>query len=203
MALERHCDRDDNAINLIAVELREGTLYFKDDLESDVFTKCEDSKDSVLRNQKHQVLMMTSEDTAVFETMTQVEIEGNAPQTKFVIQTYKESTPRGYAVAIMVRNKNETYILSCQGKALKFQKGTFPPCIDSDVSDLIFYQKKVKGHEKMQFESSLYQKCFLACEKESKSGHFKLVLKEVCQEEDGVTLFTVKNFLEKKDIKPL
>ncbi|XP_044522250.1 interleukin-18-like [Gracilinanus agilis] len=194
MALETHCDQDTNAINLIAMELRDGTLYFKveddDHLESDDFSKAENSKNIILRNLDNQVLMLTKEDTAVFEHMTQKEIEGNAPQTKFIIQTYKESNPRGLAVAILVRDKKQIYTLSCQGKELQFQAGTSPHLINSDASDVIFYQKSVKGHKKMQFESSLYQKYFLACEKEE-SGYYKLILKKVCQEEDNVTLFTV------------
>ncbi|XP_036602224.1 interleukin-18 isoform X2 [Trichosurus vulpecula] len=190
------CDPEDNAINLIEMEFQDGTLYFKaeddDLLESDSFHKFEDPRNAILRNLNNQVLMKRSGmDVAVLEDMVDSEIQANAPQTIFIIQAYKETVPNGLAIAILVRNKNQIYSLSCQNKELQFKEGPAPNHIASTASDFIFYQKKVIGHEKMQFESSLYPGYFLACEKEQQ-GYFKLVLKEGCQEEDKFMMFIVQ-----------
>ncbi|XP_068936499.1 interleukin-18 isoform X2 [Petaurus breviceps papuanus] len=192
MADEMYCDPDDNAINLIEIEFRDGTLYFKDHLESDDFHKLEDPKNAILRNLNNQVLMKRSGmDLAVLEDMTDYEIQENAPHTIFIIQAYKETVPSGLAIAILVRSKNQIYSLSCQNKELQFKEGPAPNHIASTRSDFIFYQKKVIGHEKMQFESSLYPGYFLACEKEQQ-GYFKLVLKEGSQEDDKLMMFIVQ-----------
>ncbi|XP_072467209.1 interleukin-18-like [Notamacropus eugenii] len=196
MADEMYCDLGDNAINLIETEFRDGTLYFKaeddDCLQSDDFRKLENPKNVILRNLNNQVLMKRSGmDIAVLEDMLDSEIQANAPQTIFIIQAYKESEPNGLAIAILVKSKNQIYSLSCQNKELRFKEGPTPNHIAATTSDFIFYQKKVIGHEKMQFESSLYPGYFLACEKEQQ-GYFKLVLKEGCQEEDKFMMFIVQ-----------
>ncbi|XP_043851893.1 interleukin-18 isoform X2 [Dromiciops gliroides] len=196
MADEMYCDSEDNVINLIEIEFRDGTLYFKaeddDLLQSDDFQKLEDPKKAILRNLNNQVLMKKSGmDIAVLEDMTDYEIQANAPQTIFIMQAYKETEPSGMAIAILVKSKNQIYSLSCQNKELHFKEGATPNHIAATKSDFIFYQKKVIGHEKMQFESSLYPGYFLACKKEQQ-GYFKLVLKEGYQEDDEFMMFIVQ-----------
>ncbi|XP_020845416.1 interleukin-18 isoform X1 [Phascolarctos cinereus] len=196
MTDEMYCEPDDNAIDLVEIEFRDGTLYFKaeddDHLESDDFRKLGGPKNAILRNLNNQVLMKKSGmDIAVLEDMTDCEIQANAPQTVFIMQAYKETVPKGLAIAILVRSKNQIYSLSCQNKELQFKEGAAPNHIASTTSDFIFYQKKVIGHEKMQFESSLYPGYFLACEKEQQ-GYFKLVLKEGCEEVDKFMMFIVQ-----------
>ncbi|XP_074160354.1 interleukin-18-like isoform X2 [Sminthopsis crassicaudata] len=198
MASEMYCDMDDNAFDLVEIEFRDGSLYFKGKsalgssyyLESDDFHKLEEPKNVILRNVNNQVVMKKSGmDIAVLESMTDHEIQANASQTTFIIQAYKETVPYALAVAILVKNKNQIYSLSCQNKEVRFKEGAVPNHIAAARSDYIFYQKKVIGHNKMQFESSLYRGYFLACKKEQ--GYFKLVLKEGCEGVDELKMFNV------------
>ena len=64
-----------------------------------------------------------------------------------------------------------------------------PEYIDGTKSDLIFFLRSVPGHNKMQFESSLYKRHFLACEKEN--DFYKLILKEKSENGDKSVMFTV------------
>ncbi|XP_051842940.1 interleukin-18-like [Antechinus flavipes] len=166
------------------------SMHVVDYLESDDFHKLEEPKNAVLRNVDNRVVMKESKmDTAVLESMTDYEVQANASQTTFIIQAYKETVPSGLPVALLVKSKNQIYHLSCHNKELRFKEGDVPNHIAAPKSDYIFYQKKVIGHNKMQFESSMYRGYFLACKKEQ--GYFKLVLKEGCEGEDELKMFSV------------
>ncbi|XP_074072785.1 interleukin-18 isoform X2 [Macrotis lagotis] len=163
-----------------------------DNLQSDNFQKFEDPRNAILRNLNNQVLMKSNEmNIPVLEDMTDHEIQANAHQTILMMQAYKETVPKSLAMAILVNGKKQIYSLSCQNHELQFKEGPPPNHIAAETSEFIFYQHKVPGHKKMQFESSLYPGYFLACKKEEK-GDFKLVLKQDCQEVDTFMMFTVQ-----------
>lgn len=64
-----------------------------------------------------------------------------------------------------------------------------PDDINDEENDIIFFMSSVPGHNKMQFESSLYKGYFLACKKENEL--FKLILKERDIHGDESVMFTV------------
>uniref|UniRef100_A0A2K6GE29 Interleukin-18 n=1 Tax=Propithecus coquereli TaxID=379532 RepID=A0A2K6GE29_PROCO len=67
-----------------------------------------------------------------------------------------------------------------------------PDSISDTKSDIIFFQRSVPGHDdKMQFESSLYEGYFLACERER--DLYKLILKKKDEYGDKSIMFTVEN----------
>ena len=64
-----------------------------------------------------------------------------------------------------------------------------PEYIDGTKSDFIFFLRGVPGHNKKQFESSMHEGHFLACEKEG--DFFKLTLKKKDENGDKSVMFTV------------
>ncbi|XP_043849621.1 interleukin-18-like [Dromiciops gliroides] len=190
-ATEMDFDLDLNSINIVDLDFREDTLYFIETVKQE-FSKL-DKRCVILRNTKNRVLVILKDGKmAVFEEMRDSEIKDNAPRTQFIIQHYKETMPKGLAVAISVRTEKKIYTLSCKNKKLHFKEGTAPDKIDGKEQDVLFYQEGIPGHnDKMQFKSFLYPEYYLAC-KENK-GRFKLILKKGCQDEEGSTRFLVQN----------
>ncbi|XP_051846666.1 interleukin-18-like, partial [Antechinus flavipes] len=163
------------------------------------FSKLE-KRCAILRNIKGRVLIIVKgEKIAVFEEMSDAEIKANAPRTQFIIQYYKETTPKGLAVALSVKTEKKIYTLSCKNKKLHFKEGAAPDKIDDKEQDILFYQEKISGHDKMQFKSVLYPEYYLAC-KQEKKGIFKLILKKGCQDTEGSTKFIVMYNCEKTDL---
>ncbi|ELW64253.1 Interleukin-18 [Tupaia chinensis] len=115
--------------------------------------------------------------------------DSNKSQVKFKIFMYRDSLIRGLAVAISVEY-NEISTLSCENKTLSFKNISPPDNISDTKSDIIFFQSKVPGHNKMQFESSSYEGHFLACVKEN--DLFKLTLKKKGDCKDKSVMFTVE-----------
>ncbi|XP_012584936.1 PREDICTED: interleukin-18 [Condylura cristata] len=185
---------DDNCINFVKMKFINNTLYFEaendENLESDYFRKLE-SRVSVIRDVDNQVLFFDNRCQAVFEDMTDYECEENEDQTKFIMCVYKDSFTRGMATAISVKYK-KMFTLFCteRGKAT-FKEMNPPQDISDEQSAMIFFQRAVPGHhDKVQFESSLYKGCFLACQKEN--DLFRLMLKEGGNSADKSLMFSVK-----------
>ncbi|KAG3286539.1 interleukin-18 [Ictidomys tridecemlineatus] len=185
---------ENNYINFVEMTFIDDTLYFKaeddDNLESDYFGKIE-LRLSILRNLNDQVLFVDRREQPVFEDMTDCDILGNEPRTTFEIYIYKDSQPRGLAVAISVKCE-KYYTLSCENKNISFKEIHPPDNINETKSDIIFFQRAVPGHDdKRQFESSLYEGYFLACKKEK--DLYKLTLKKQDDSRDKSIMFTVIN----------
>ncbi|KAL4696876.1 hypothetical protein H8959_002574 [Pygathrix nigripes] len=185
---------EDNCINFVTMKFIDNTLYFiaEDDenLESDYFGKLE-SKLSIIRNLNDQVLFIDQGNQPLFEDMTDSDCRDNAPRTIFIINMYKDSQPRGMAVAISVKCEKIS-TLSCENRIISFKEMNPPDNIKDTKSDIIFFQRSVPGHDnKMQFESSSYEGYFLACEKER--DLYKLILKKKDELGDRSIMFTVQN----------
>ncbi|XP_051012369.1 interleukin-18 [Acomys russatus] len=182
-----------SCINFKEMMLIDNTLYFMPeddgDLESDHFGRLHPTT-TIIRNINEQVLFIDRGKWPLFEDMTDAEIGANGPQTRLVIYVYKDDERRGLAVALSVKDKTVS-TLSCKNKIISFEEMSPPEEIDDTESDLIFFQKRVPGHDKMQFESSLYKGHFLACQKEDDA--FKLILKKKDDRGDKSVMFTVTN----------
>ncbi|XP_012605026.2 interleukin-18 isoform X1 [Microcebus murinus] len=184
---------DCNCINFVGMKFINNTLYFipenDENLESDYFGRLE-PKFSIIRNLNNQVLFMDRR-TAIFEDMPDKDCKDNALQTRFIINIYKDSCARGMAVAISVKYGKMT-TLSCKNKIISFKEISPPDSINDTKSDIIFFQRSVPGHDdKMQFESSLYEGYFLACERER--DLYKLILKKKDENGDKSVMFTVES----------
>lgn len=184
---------EDNYINFVEMKFIDNTLYFvaenDENLESDYFGKLE-ARFSIIRNLKNQVLFVYQESHGLFEDMPDSDRAANASQTEFIIYIYKDSLPRGLAVAICV-NCNKISTLSCKNKVISFKEMKPPDVINEEENEIIFFKRSVPGHDnKILFESSLYKGYFLACKKEN--GLFKLVLKEKDKHGDESVMFTVQ-----------
>lgn len=180
-----------SCINFREMTLFDNTLYFTPeddgDLESDDFSKSR-STICVIRDMNDQVLLVIGkEKQAVFEDMPDADQRAN-PQTRLIIHSYTDCHSRGEAVTLSVEDEKMS-ILSCKDKGISFKEMDPPKNIDDTESDLIFFVRSVPGHNKMQFESSLYKRHFLACEKEDE--FYKLILKEKGENGDKSVMFTV------------
>ncbi|XP_078002665.1 interleukin-18-like [Phascolarctos cinereus] len=191
-AAEMNFDLDLNSIDIVDLDLRDDTLYLIETVKQEFSKIPKGNRCAILRNMKGRVLVIVKEGKmAVFEEMSDSEITANAPRTQFIIQHYKETLPKGLAVAISVKTEKKTYTLSCKDKKLHFKEGAAPDKIDGKEQDVLFYQERIPGHDdKMQFKSFLYSEYYLAC-KQEKKGIFKLILKKGCQDEEGSTKFIV------------
>ncbi|XP_055477745.1 interleukin-18 isoform X1 [Psammomys obesus] len=180
-----------SCINFKEIMFIDNTLYFipedNGDLESDSFGRLS-STATVIQNINEQVLFVDRGKQPVFEDMTDAEQEANGPQTRLIIYMYKDTEARGLAVTLSVKDTTMA-TLSCKNKIISFEEINPPENIDDTESDLIFFQKRVPGHNKMQFESSLYKGHFLACQKEKDA--FKLILKKKDENGDKSVMFTV------------
>ncbi|KAM6172728.1 interleukin-18 [Erethizon dorsatum] len=181
---------ENDCINFVEMKFIDNILYFIQNLESDYFGRLV-PRLSIIRNLKNQVLFIDREKRPVFEDMPDSDCADNAPHTTFNIHVYKDSQARGMAVAISV-TCNGNHTLSCEDKTISFKEISPPDNINDTKSDMIFFQRSVPGHDdKMQFESSLYEGYFLACQKE-KNFH-KLILKKKDEYGDKSVIFTVQN----------
>ncbi|XP_036599845.1 interleukin-18-like [Trichosurus vulpecula] len=189
-ATEMDFDLDLHSIDIVNLDFRDDTLYLIETVKQG-FSKLENHC-AILKNVKGRVLVIVKGGKmAVFEEMSDAEIKANAPRTQFIIQYYKETMPKGLAVAISVKTEKKTYTLSCKDKKLHFKEGAASEKIDGKEQDILFYQEKIPGHnDKMQFKSFLYPEYYLAC-KQEKKGIFKLILKKGNQDEEGSTKFIV------------
>ncbi|OBS83092.1 hypothetical protein A6R68_22930 [Neotoma lepida] len=181
-------------INFREMIFIDNTLYFMlyiiGDLESDHFAR-DCSTNAVIRNMNDHVLFIDrSKQQPVFEDMTDADQKANESQTKLIIYIYKDDKVRGLPVTLSVKD-TKMFTLSCKNKVISFEEMNPPENIDATESDLIFFQRGVPGHDKMQFESSLYEGHFLACEKDGDC--FKLTLKEKDKNGDKSIMFTVTN----------
>ncbi|XP_036283241.1 interleukin-18 isoform X2 [Pipistrellus kuhlii] len=182
---------ENNYINFVKMQFIDNTLYFigenDENLESDYFGKIE-RRWSIIRNLNNQVLFVDQRRQAIFEDMTDSECRENP--TKIVIHIYKDSHPRGLAVALSVKSK-ENFTISCKDKIISFKEMSPPDNINNEENEIIFFMRSVPGHDnKMQFESSLYRGYFLACKKENEL--FKLTLKERDIHGDESVMFIVE-----------
>nr|XP_020039710.1 interleukin-18 isoform X2 [Castor canadensis] len=184
---------DDTCINFVGMKFIDNTLYFiaeSDDLESDYFGKL-DSKYAIIRNLNDQILFVDHRKPPVFEDMSDSDCRDNETQTRLIIHMYKDSLARGMAVTISV-NCNKMSTLSCKDTTISFKEIPLPEDIPDTKSDIIFFQRSVPGHHnKMQFESSLYEGHFLACKKAN--DVFKLVLKKKDDYGDKSIMFIVQS----------
>ncbi|XP_031200361.1 interleukin-18 [Mastomys coucha] len=183
---------EDACVNFKEMLFIDNTLYFipedDGDLESDHFSR-DHCTTAVIRNISDQVLFVDKR-KPVFEEMTETDQSANESQTRLIIYMYKDSQVRGLAVTLSVKDKRMS-TLSCKNKIISFEEMDPPENIDDITSDLIFFQKRVEGHNKMEFESSLYEGHFLACQKENDA--FKLVLKKKDEDGDKSVMFTLTN----------
>ncbi|XP_037361163.1 interleukin-18 [Talpa occidentalis] len=184
---------EDNCINFVKMKFINNTLYFEtendENLESDYFSKLE-SRVSVIRNLNNHVLFFGNGCEAVFEDMPDSDLPENKAQITFILCLYKDSFTRGMATTISVRCK-KMFTLSCENKAATFKEMSPPQDIPDEKSDMIFFQRSVPGHhDKIQFESSLYEGYFLACQQENDC--FKLILKKNGAHVDKSVMFSVQ-----------
>ncbi|XP_052616015.1 interleukin-18 isoform X2 [Peromyscus californicus insignis] len=181
-------------INFKEMIFIDNTLYFMPeddgDLESDHFGR-DCSTTAVIRNMDDQVLFVDrNKQQHVFEDMTDADIGANEPQTRLIIFMYKDDKVRGLPVTLSVKD-TKMFTLSCKDKIISFKEMDPPENINATESDLIFFQRGVPGHDKMQFESSLYKGYFLAYEKDG--DLFKLILKKKDENGDKSVMFTLTN----------
>ncbi|XP_059123810.1 interleukin-18 [Peromyscus eremicus] len=179
-------------INFKEMIFIDNTLYFlpedDGDLESDHFRR-DCSTTAVIRNMDDQVLFVDrNKQQHVFEDMTDADIGANEPQTRLIIFMYKDDKVRGLPVTLSVKD-TKMFTLSCKDKIISFKEMDPPENINATESDLIFFQRGVPGHDKMQFESSLYKGYFLAYEKDG--DLFKLILKKKDENGDTSVMFTL------------
>uniref|UniRef100_A0A8C6GKH3 Interleukin-18 n=1 Tax=Mus spicilegus TaxID=10103 RepID=A0A8C6GKH3_MUSSI len=183
---------EDSCVNFKEMMFIDNTLYFipeeNGDLESDNFGRLHCTT-AVIRNINDQVLFVDKRQP-VFEDMTDIDRSASEPQTRLIIYMYKDSEVRGLAVTLSVKDSKMS-TLSCKNKIISFEEMDPPENIDDIQSDLIFFQKRVPGHNKMEFESSLYEGHFLACQKEDDA--FKLILKKKDENGDKSVMFTLTN----------
>ncbi|XP_021063249.1 interleukin-18 isoform X2 [Mus pahari] len=183
---------EDSCFNFKEMVFIDNMLYFipedNGDLESDNFGRLHCTT-AVIRNINDQVLFVDRR-KPVFEDMTDIDIIESKPQTRLIIYMYKDSEVRGLAVTLSVKNERMS-TLSCKNKIISFEEMDPPENIDDIKSDLIFFQKRVPGHNKMEFESSLYEGHFLAYQKEDDG--FKLILKKKDENGDKSVMFTLTN----------
>ncbi|XP_075404875.1 interleukin-18 [Tenrec ecaudatus] len=183
---------EDTYINLIEMKFINNTLYFlsdnDDNMESDYFSKLGPPKFAIIRNVKDQVLFINQGKQPLLEDMPDSDCRDNAAQTTFIIKKYKDTMPRSLPVSLSVKYMNKTHTLSCENKTINFKEISPPDAINDTKSDIIFFMRNVRGHDKCRFESSLYPGYFLASQKES--DLYKLILKEN-QNEDSSVMFTV------------
>ncbi|XP_036599843.1 interleukin-18-like [Trichosurus vulpecula] len=143
----------------------------------------------MLKNSKQKVLFFNKkEETAIFEEMSDGEIEDNAPWTQFMLQYYgcEGSTP---LVAISVRGENKSYLLTCKSdREIQFKDGDFPDKIADGDKNILFWLNIVVGSEKIEFKSFLYPEHYLACGEKWEDSD-KLVLKEEYDSEETSTMF--------------
>ncbi|XP_026634756.1 interleukin-18-like [Microtus ochrogaster] len=180
-----------SCINFREMAFIDNTLYFipedDGDLKSDNFGKRR-STTCVIRDMNDQVLLVIGrERQAVFEDMPDADQHAN-PQTRLIIHSYTDCHSRGEAVTLSVKH-GKMSTLSCKDKGIAFKEMDPPEYIDGTKSDLIFFLRSVPGHNKMQFESSMHEGHFLACEKEG--DFFKLTLKKKDKNRDKSVMFTV------------
>ncbi|KAL6088604.1 hypothetical protein STEG23_024284 [Scotinomys teguina] len=179
-------------INFKEMTFIDNTLYFMPeddgDLESDHFGR-DGSTTAVIRNMDDQILFIDRRNQQhVFEDMTDAEQEANKSQTRLIIYMYKDDKVRGLPVTLSVKD-TKMFTLSCKNKIIAFKEMDPPENINATESDLIFFQRGVPGHDKMRFESSLYEGHFLACEKDG--DLFRLILKKKDENGDKSVMFTV------------
>ena len=164
---------EDSCVNFKEMMFIDNTLYFipeeNGDLESDNFGRLHCTT-AVIRNINDQVLFVDKRQP-VFEDMTDIDQSASEPQTRLIIYMYKDSEVRGLAVTLSVKDSKMS-TLSCKNKIISFEK-------------------RVPGHNKMEFESSLYEGHFLACQKEDDA--FKLILKKKDENGDKSVMFTLTN----------
>lgn len=179
-------------INFREMTFIDNTLYFTPeddgDLESDDFGRLEGGISTVIRNINDQVLFVDRRKPPVFEDMTDADQQANELQTRLIIYMYRDSNAKGLPVTLSVENQ-KMFTLSCKDKVISFQEMDPPEYINDTESDIIFFERGVPGHNKIQFESSLYKGHFLACEKED--DVFKLILKEKDENGDKSVMFTL------------
>ncbi|XP_028639652.1 interleukin-18 isoform X1 [Grammomys surdaster] len=182
-----------SCINFKEMVFVDNTLYFipedNGDLESDHFGRLHCTT-AVMRSINDQVLFVDKRKQPVFEDMPDIDRNAHGSQTRLIIYMYKDSEVRGLAVTLSVKDGRMS-TLSCKDKVISFEEMNPPENIDDIKSDLIFFQKRVPGHNKMEFESSLYEGHFLACQKEDDA--FKLVLKKKDENGDKSVMFTLTN----------
>ncbi|XP_051842934.1 interleukin-18-like [Antechinus flavipes] len=129
------------------------------------------------------------EEVVIFEEMTDHEKIENAPWTQFMLQMYCCNGPTSL-VAFSVKSENESYILSCKNyQELHFKHGDFPYTIEDKDQDILFWQSKVIGCEKVEFKSFLYPEYYLAWEK-IQDKYEILVLKKKLDNVEMSTMFT-------------
>ncbi|XP_074153585.1 interleukin-18-like [Sminthopsis crassicaudata] len=143
-----------------------------------------------LKNSNEKISFFNEkEEVIIFEEMTDGEKRRNAPWTQFMLQIYCCSGPR-FLVAFSVKTENENYILSCKNhEELHFKHGDFPYEIENKDQDILFWQSKVIGYEKVEFESFLYPEHYLAWENIQDKFEM-LVLKEKLDSVEMSTMFT-------------
>ncbi|XP_028639653.1 interleukin-18 isoform X2 [Grammomys surdaster] len=163
-----------SCINFKEMVFVDNTLYFipedNGDLESDHFGRLHCTT-AVMRSINDQVLFVDKRKQPVFEDMPDIDRNAHGSQTRLIIYMYKDSEVRGLAVTLSVKDGRMS-TLSCKDKVISFEK-------------------RVPGHNKMEFESSLYEGHFLACQKEDDA--FKLVLKKKDENGDKSVMFTLTN----------
>ncbi|KAM5245980.1 interleukin-18 [Ctenodactylus gundi] len=183
---------EDDCLNFVNMKFIDNVLYFIHNLESDYFGKLI-HRLSIIRNLDDQILFVDRGKQPLFEDMPDSDSnsQANVHQTTFTINLYKDSEARGMAVTLSVTS-NQVYTLSCENKTISFKEMNPPDHINDIQSDIIFFQRSVPGHDdKMQFESSLYNGYFLACQKVD--NIYKLTLKEKDEYGDKSVMFTVQN----------
>lgn len=182
-----------SCVNFKEMMFIDNTLYLipedNGDLESDHFGRLHCTT-AVMRSINDQVLFVDKRKPPVFKDMPDIDRTANESQTRLIIYMYKDSEVRGLAVTLSVKDGRMS-TLSCKNKIISFEEMNPPENIDDIKSDLIFFQKRVPGHNKMEFESSLYEGHFLACQKEDDA--FKLVLKKKDENGDKSVMFTLTN----------
>ncbi|XP_074044558.1 interleukin-18-like [Macrotis lagotis] len=189
------CKFNPNFANSMEPELKENTCCLRGEttLKKAGFPIC-----IMLKNSKNKVLFFSKkEDMAIFEEMSDEEMEGNELWTQFMLQYYGCGGPK-FLVAISVKDENKSYLLSCKSdEELQFKDGDFPEKIEDKTQDILFWQKRIIGLDSIKFESFLYPEHYLACEENSNDSD-KLVLKEELDSDETSTMFVYRT-CKKKD----
>ncbi|XP_078539499.1 interleukin-18-like [Lissotriton helveticus] len=152
-------------------------------LDSDAWRCSNKSIPCIILNYFNHTLEASPENrSAQFQDLTAKKSQQD--RCKFKLHLYKDTNyASGIAVSFTVQVGSKIYHMYCtKDKSVEFREGEPLKSIPGNTSDIIFYQQvfAVGKCDIFRFRSSLFNGCYLACER----GSNRLYLKEAADEVD-------------------
>ncbi|KAJ1189360.1 hypothetical protein NDU88_006108 [Pleurodeles waltl] len=184
-----------NDCRLRIVEHDEDFIYVEEEnegLDSDAWRFSNKSISCIIQNYFNHTLEASPENrSAQFQDLT--ESTSQKDRCKFKLHLYKDTSyGSGIAVSFTVQVENKIYLMYCtKDKSIEFREGEPLTSIPGNTSDIIFYQQvfSLGNSEMFRFRSSLFNRCYLACER----GSNRLYVKEAPDEVDEACKLKVMN----------